>query len=119
MTRSWDAVEEGSVTAEFALGLPAVLLVLMALLAGVQAVGIRAEVQEAARSAAREAARGADSGDVAAAVHRVSPAASHTLTREGDIVTLEVVREGPGWSVVRMPPLRARASVRSEEIPDG
>lgn len=124
MTRPWDAAvgdaeDSGSVTAEFVLGLPAVLALLLALLTGVHAVGLRADVQEAARSAAREAARGADAAEVAAAVHRVSPAASHTLTRQADLVTVEVTREGPGWASLRLPPLTARATVRSEEVPDG
>lgn len=50
--------EAGSVAAEFALALPAVLLVLAALLAAGRVVLVQVQCQDAARAAARVAARG-------------------------------------------------------------
>lgn len=56
--------DEGSVTAELAVGLPAVILLMLAALTAVSAVITKLECVDAARQAARAAARG-DSGTVA------------------------------------------------------
>lgn len=64
--------QEGSSTAEVAVLLPAIA-VLLALGAGVGAVGIgQVRIQEAARAAARELGRGETPGDAAATARRVA-----------------------------------------------
>lgn len=82
--------EDGSVTAEFALGLPGVvatvLLVLGALVAGVTTV----QCYEAARAGAREA-MWAGSSAAAAAAHAVAgDRAAVTVLQEGEWVTVRV-----------------------------
>ncbi|CAO1649764.1 TadE family type IV pilus minor pilin [Salinibacterium sp. NYA9b] len=58
--------ERGSVTAEFALALPAVALVLVCCLSGVQLAGLQIRLQDAAAVSARSLARDESSGTVAA-----------------------------------------------------
>ncbi|HQG68802.1 MAG TPA: TadE family type IV pilus minor pilin [Rhodoglobus sp.] len=79
------ADDHGSVTAEFAVALPAVILVLAACLTGMQAVGQQLRLADAAAHAARSLARG-ESADVAAArAAREVPGASITQSADGDL----------------------------------
>jgi hypothetical protein len=59
--------ERGSVTAEFAVALPAIALVLAASLASVHAVALQVRLSDAAADAARALGRG-ESADVAAGI---------------------------------------------------
>lgn len=72
----------GTVTAELALGLVAVVLVLAALLATTAAASARMRCLDAARTAARVAALGAGEAEVVAAAQRVVPGADVALVRE-------------------------------------
>jgi hypothetical protein len=82
--------ERGSVTAEFAVVLPAVLLVLV-LCVGSASVSVqRIAVQSAAASAARVAARGEAGGSAEAVASRVGSGAAVTLRRDGDFVCATV-----------------------------
>ena len=74
--------ERGSVTAEFAIALPAVVLVLACCLSGLQVAGQQLRLQDAAASAARAAARGGDPGAAA----RLAPGASVATWSDGDLV---------------------------------
>jgi hypothetical protein len=76
--------ERGSVTAEFAAVVPAVILVLLVALASMQLAGEQLRLQSAAGDAARLAGRG-DGGGLAA-VQRVSPGASLAQSNDGDLV---------------------------------
>lgn len=77
--------DRGSVTAEFAVALPAVILVLAACLTGMQAVGQQLRLADATAHAARSLARG-ESADVAAArAAREVPGASITQSTDGDL----------------------------------
>jgi len=77
--------DRGSVTAEFAVALPAVILVLAACLTGMQAVGQQLRLADATAHAARSLARG-ESADVAAArAAREVPGASITQSADGDL----------------------------------
>lgn len=67
------ADDAGTVTAELALGLVAVVLVLAALLVTTTAVTTRMRCVDAARTAARVAATGAAEVEVVEAAHRVVP----------------------------------------------
>lgn len=81
--------DRGSVTAELAVGLPAVALLLVAVL-GVGTAGVQhMRCAEAARTAARVAALGEPDAQVVAAAHRVA----------GDRATVQVSR-ADGWATV-------------------
>jgi hypothetical protein len=82
--------ERGSVVAEFAIALPAVLLVLATLLAGVQVASAHLRAQDAAADAARSWARGDSSGAIAARVRRQLPGASVQRSVHGDLVCATV-----------------------------
>jgi hypothetical protein len=86
--RRWPGRDRGSVTVEFAAGLPALLLLLLFGLTAVVAVSTQLQCLDAAREAAIAAARG-ESGSVAAA--RVAPDGSHVHISTGtDTVTVTV-----------------------------
>mgnify|MGYP000901264253 FL=1 len=77
--------DRGSVTAEFAVALPAVVLLLALCLTGMQAVGQQLRLADATAHAARSLARG-ESADVAAArAAREVPGASITQSADGDL----------------------------------
>ncbi|MER7330627.1 MULTISPECIES: TadE family type IV pilus minor pilin [unclassified Micromonospora] len=80
--------DRGSFTAELAAGLPALLLLLLAGLTAVNAVGTRAGCLHAAREAALAASRGEDG---VAAAGRAAPAGAEvTVTVDGQRVTATV-----------------------------
>jgi Flp pilus assembly protein TadG len=82
--------ERGSVTAEFAVVLPAVLLVLV-LCVGSASVSLqRIAVQSAASAAARAAARGEAGGSAEAAAARAGGGGAVSLRRDGDFVCATV-----------------------------
>ena len=85
------------VTAELALALPALVLVVLwlAWLLGLGAS--QALVAQAAREGARAAARGESLGAVRAAAHQVSPDATVVVRREGGrvVVTTSLRRSAP------------------------
>jgi Flp pilus assembly protein TadG len=72
--------ERGSVTAEFAAVVPAVLLLLACCLAGMQIIGQQVRLQDAAADVSRSVARG---GDTAAAAQ---VGASVAVAHRGDLV---------------------------------
>lgn len=85
--------ERGAVTAELAIGLPAVVLVLVAVLTLAAASSAQMRAQDAARAGARAVAVGEPAEVVAAAVSRVGgPAAEVVVSREGEWVRVTVSR---------------------------
>jgi Flp pilus assembly protein TadG len=81
--------DRGMVTAELAMALPVLIIVLAAGLAAVTVVGQRVRAEDAAREAARAAAR----GDTAAAhrlVSQVAPGASVSMSQSADRTTARV-----------------------------
>ncbi|WP_432508148.1 TadE family type IV pilus minor pilin [Kineococcus esterisolvens] len=83
--------EGGSVVAEFAVALPAVLLVLALVLGAARVVIAQVGCVDAARSGARAAARGEDAAVVRAAAAAAAPAgASVALLRGDGTVEVEV-----------------------------
>ncbi len=74
--------DDGTVTAELALGLVAVVLVLAALLVTTAAASTRMRCLDAARSAARVAALGVSETEVVGAAHRVVPGSRVAVTRD-------------------------------------
>ena len=89
--------ERGSVTAEFAVAMPAVLLVLLLALGGVQASMLQLRLQDAAADAARSLARGEGSAMASGRLARQVPGAALSSSREGDLVCVRVSAslEGP------------------------
>jgi Flp pilus assembly protein TadG len=74
--------QRGSVTAEFAVALPAVIVVLACCLAGLQVAGTQLRLQDAAALAARALAR----GDSPASALALVGGAALQQTSEGDLL---------------------------------
>lgn len=90
--------DAGAVTAELALGLVAVVLVLAALLVTVSAASARVVALDAARAAARVAALGEPDDVVADVAARVAPGAQVAVRREPPWVEVVVRRPlGGAW----------------------
>ncbi|WLQ07287.1 TadE family type IV pilus minor pilin [Arthrobacter oryzae] len=106
----------GAVTAEFAVALPAVLLLLALLLAGSAAGITQLRLEEAARAGARALARGEDSGAVQGIVRQLAGAsASSSIVAEGEWLSVTVSGRvsGPVGSMLPWT-LSARALARGE-----
>ena len=81
-----NAAEEGVITAEFAVALPAVT-VMLALCLGAASTGVaQLKVEESARTAARAAARGDSEAQIRSAVSRIDPAQSVQISVSPDAV---------------------------------
>ena len=84
--------EEGVITAEFAVALPAVT-VLLALCLGAASTGVaQLKVEESARTAARAAARGDSEAQIRSAVSRIDPAQSVQISVSPDAVAADAGR---------------------------
>jgi hypothetical protein len=108
--------DRGAVTAEFAVALPAVLLLLALLLAGSAAGITQLRLEEAARAGARALARGEDAGAVEGIVRQLAGAsASSSIVAEGEWLSVTVSGRvsGPVGSIVPWT-LSARALARGE-----
>lgn len=107
----------GSVTAELALALPAVLVLLCVVVATGQVVMAQVRCVDAARAAARLAARGEPSAAILATAHEAAPARARVgLYRSGSLIRVDV------RAVVRLPlpgmpgiPVQARAVAEVEQ----
>jgi Flp pilus assembly protein TadG len=108
--------DRGAVTAEFAVALPAVLLLLALLLAGSAAGITQLRLEEAARAGARALARGEDAGAVDAIVRRLAgTSASSSVVADGEWLSVTVSSRvsGPVGAIVPWT-LSARALARGE-----
>lgn len=108
--------DQGAVTAEFAVALPAVLLLLALLLAGSAAGITQLRLEEAARAGARALARGDGNSAVEGIVRRLAgDAASAVVSEDGDWirVTVSAPVTGPLGSLIPWK-LSAAASARGE-----
>lgn len=106
----------GAVTAEFAVALPAVLLLLAMLLAGSAAGITQLRLEEAARAGARALVRGEDPAAVDGIVRKLAgPSASSAVVPGGEWTSVTVSDRAAG-PLGRMVPwtLTARAEARSE-----
>lgn len=89
--------DRGAVTAELALALPAVVLVLALLLVTVGGLTAKLRCADAARGAARVAALGQTDGEIAAVAQRIAgPGSTITVTREPPWVEVTVAASVPG-----------------------
>lgn len=86
--------EEGVITAEFAVALPAVTVVL-AFCLGAASTGVaQLKVEESARTAARAAARGDSEAQIRSAVSRIDPAQSVQISVSPDDAAVTEAGEG-------------------------
>jgi Flp pilus assembly protein TadG len=92
--------DDGSVVAEFAVAMPAVLLVLAMLLGGVQLGAAQVRAQDAAADVARSWARGDSPATVSARLQRQVPGARVGRSARGDLVCATVT-VGAGGMVGR------------------
>ena len=106
----------GAVTAEFAVALPAVLLLLALLLAGAAAGATQLRLEEAALAGARALARGESQASAQAIVSRLAGAsATAAIAADGEWVSVTVADRVPGPLGSTVPwTLTAQASTRSE-----
>jgi Flp pilus assembly protein TadG len=98
--------QDGSITAETAVVLPVLVLVLVALMGVAHAVGVQLTVQDAARVGARAAARGESQAEVERLTRSVAPAGSAvTVSRSGGLVRVDVVAQvAPFGAAARLVP---------------
>lgn len=83
---------EGSVTAELAMVLPAIVLVLGVCLQAVGALGIQLTNASLARQAARELSRGVDISLVSVSLAQANPNAILHKTLEGELVCVSLTQ---------------------------
>lgn len=95
------ADDRGTVTAEFAVALPAVVLVLAACLGGLQVAGHQLRLQDAAAVAARSVARGGSLGAAQARASRMVPGASVAHRTDGDLVCVSLALVVPPGLTLR------------------
>ena len=113
--RRWPGRDRGSFTVEFAAGLPALMLMLLAGLTAVVAVSTQLQCIDAAREGAIAAARG-DSGPAAAAL--VAPAGSDvSVSMSADTVTATVGSRVPVLGG-HLPLIAVRATAVAAREPD-
>ncbi|MEU6719416.1 TadE family type IV pilus minor pilin [Nonomuraea sp. NPDC046802] len=108
----------GSVTAETAAMLPALMVVLAAALWAIQAVGVQLECVDAARAAARAAARG-ESLDQVRDVARTAthPEAQVDIAREEEATKVQItVQVRPAWGQ-SLPAVRVSATAIADTEP--
>jgi Flp pilus assembly protein TadG len=106
--------EDGFVTAELALALPTLVLVLVAGIWLQSAVALHARCQDAARAGARAAARGDSDGQIRSALATALPSgATVGIARAGGVVTVSVSAPASAPAgladLVSAPTLRAAA----------
>ncbi|GHC72998.1 TadE family type IV pilus minor pilin [Streptomyces flavofungini] len=107
----------GYVTAEAAVVLPTLVLFTMALVWALLAASAQIQCVDAARAGARAMARQDPRGTAIAAARQAAPrGASVTVSRDGDLVRVEVVAEAPGPRALGLGlRLRAEAVAMAEE----
>ena len=83
---------EGSVTAELAMVLPAIILILGVCLQAVGSLGIHLTNAALARQAARELSRGVDISVVSESMARANPQAQLHDSAEGDLICVSLIQ---------------------------
>lgn len=107
--------DRGMTTAEMAVALPAVVLVLALCLTAMTLAVDQVRVVDAARAAARAASSGEATGTVEQVVAQLTPAGSVlVLTDQGDEVQAVVEAPARGSWLGLLPPARGRAVARWE-----
>lgn len=99
--------DRGSVTAEFAVVVPAVVLLIALAVSGLTAAGRQVRLEQGVAQAARLAAREDADGRVAGIVAAVAGGSLEAVSREGDLLC--VTATAPVGVPLPLPPLRARS----------
>lgn len=107
--------ERGSAVAEFAVALPAVLLVLGMVLSGIQLGAIQVRVQDAAADAARSLGRGEAASVIEASLARQLPAARWSSTRSGALVCVHLEASAAGAAAVLGLTVSATSCAQAEQ----
>jgi Flp pilus assembly protein TadG len=92
--------DRGSITAEFAVAVPAVLLVLATMLGGVQAAGLQLRLQDAAADAARSLGRGEDAAAVAGRAAEQVTGAELERHAQGELICVRLTAAPSGAAAV-------------------
>lgn len=103
--------DRGSATAEFAIVVPAVVLVLALTAGSLAASGRQVRLEQGAAQAARLAARGESAAAVAGIVSAVAGGDVVSVTDDGDLVC--VIARAPTGLPLPLPPLRAHSCALS------
>jgi hypothetical protein len=109
--------DRGSVTAEFAVALPALVLVIAVALWGVSAAAAQVACVDAARAGARAASRGEPMPAASAAVLRAAPTGARVaISRDGELTRVDVTAEVRAPALSGLPPIiiRERAVAATE-----
>lgn len=100
---------EGSVTAELAMVLPAILVVLSILLQALVAAGLHLTNASLARQAVRDLSRGTDFSVVENFLAQANSSARASQQRQGDFVCVRLIQDlGPGPLALVMPEVSVR-----------
>ncbi|MFV0375113.1 TadE family type IV pilus minor pilin [Microbacterium sp.] len=103
--------DRGSVTAELAVALPAVLLVIVLAVSALGVGGAQVRLEQAAAQGARVAARG-EAERVPEVVAALTGSATAVVSASGDLVCVTTSADAPG--PLPMPPLVARSCALGE-----
>lgn len=95
--------ERGSVAAELALALPAVVLTLLLGAGALGAASRQVALQDAAADAARLLGRGEDAGRASGVVAGAVPGASMSSAESGDLICVTARADVAVGSVIRLP----------------
>ncbi|MFI6105798.1 TadE family type IV pilus minor pilin [Streptomyces sp. NPDC051310] len=121
-TRARSGADRGSVTAEAAVALPALVVFTMALVWGLVAAAAQIQCVDAARAGARAAARSEPREAAVAAARAAAPAGSRvSVARVGELWRVEVEAPAPGPGALAVT-LRAQAAALAEDtvgVPPG
>ncbi|MEV6150769.1 TadE family type IV pilus minor pilin [Nonomuraea sp. NPDC052129] len=111
----WRSTSRGSVTAETAMVLPALMVVLAAALWAIQVVGVQLECVDAARAAARAAARGEPLNEVRELVRSATrPNAQVDISRSPESTRVEIsVEVRPAWGA-SLPAVQVAAAATAD-----
>lgn len=107
---------DGYATAEAAVALPALLVVLALAVGVVAGVGAQLRCVDAARTAARVAARGDVDAAAVRAAQRVAPRGARvSVVRRGDLVEVRVEARTASVGLLPSLPVSARADAEAEQ----
>ncbi|MES1212813.1 MAG: TadE family type IV pilus minor pilin [Leifsonia sp.] len=107
--------ERGSAVAEFAVALPAVLLVLGMVLGGIQLGATQVRAQDAAADAARSLGRGEADSAVGAELARQLPGARWSSTRSGALVCAHLEASAAGAAALLGLTVSATSCAQAEQ----
>ncbi|MGO1192334.1 MAG: TadE family type IV pilus minor pilin [Nesterenkonia sp.] len=112
--------QRGSVTAEFALGLPAVVLVLMLVLGLAMHGAARVTLEDGARAGARELARGESAAAAEQSIRTgVDEDVTVTITKNGEYTHVVLTQPVEILGLVQVSAeIAAEASARTEHLAD-